>query len=62
MNRFKNYLDSQRLAKQFLVSANEFQVKGELHQAVKMLAGAVREQMTACNNLASLQFERKRKR
>lgn len=62
MNRFTSYLDSQKLAKQFLIIAEENVKKGETEKAVKHLASAVREQMTACNNIASLYFERRKKR
>lgn len=57
MNRLTNYMESQKLAKQFLNSAENAK---ELEKAFHLIARSLHYQMTACNNLASLLFERKR--
>lgn len=62
MNRFTAYLDSQKLAKLYLRSAEDHHKKNEDHKAIGALHMAVLYQMTACNNIASLYFERRKKR
>ena len=62
MNRFTNYIESQKLAKHFMLVAEESATKGDTDKAVKNLVSAMREQMTACNNIASLYFEHRKKR
>ena len=62
MNRFKNYLESQRLTKMFLVAARELNDKGKTLEALSSVIRALSHQVTACNNIASLYFERRKKR
>lgn len=62
MNRFSTYLASQKLAKMHLVEAELAWKKTEHHRAVGNLVHAVSQLMLACNNLASMQFEPKRKK
>ena len=62
INRFKNYLADKTLTKQYLVLANE-QIRKNQHGAALMnLSNAVFYLLTAMNNLASLHFEKRRKR
>lgn len=69
MNRFSAYLDNQKLAKQWFGVARDRanghgeRIKGvDLDGALIALVNACEYQMTACNNIASLYFEhRKRK-
>ena len=60
MNRLKNYLYNKSLAKQFLVSAEKASEDPE--RAIRLLVQALEYQITATNNLASLLFEKRRKR
>lgn len=62
MNRFTNYLESQKLAKHFLMLADDEAKNGETAKAARHLVLAVKNQMTACNNIASLYFERRKTR
>lgn len=62
MNRFTNYLESQKLAKILLVQAEQELEKGDVKKALRDALRANREFMTATNNIASLFFERRRKR
>jgi hypothetical protein len=69
MNRFSAYLDNQKLARHWFNTARDRangqggRVKGvDLDGAVIALVNACEYQMTACNNIASLYFERRKKR
>lgn len=62
MNRFKSYLDSQKLAKMLLLQAREELEYSRMEPAIRDLIKAVEYQMTACNNIASLHFESRKKR
>lgn len=62
MNRFSNYLDNQKIAKAFLQSATDAIRAHETERAVGFLVEAVKYQMTASNNIASLYFEGRKKR
>ncbi len=61
MSRFSNYLQSQKLAKLLVPQAEIYAQRGENDKAIRDLAKAVREMLTACNNLASIQFEPRRR-
>ena len=64
MNRLSNYFASQKLAKQYLGSAYERldRCPGQNEAAVRSLAHAVEEMITAMNNVASIAFHAKPKR
>lgn len=69
MNRFTNYLESNKLAKQWFNTARDRalgqggRIKGvDLEGAVIALVNAAEYQQTALNNVASLYFERRKKR
>jgi hypothetical protein len=62
MNRLAQYFTAAKLAKQFIVQAAEYRVRGETDKALKMQEGAIRELVTAMNNVASIAFEPRRKR
>lgn len=61
MNRFKNYLDSAKLAKILLRQAEEHERRGEQQAAFRRTREAVNYLLTAMNNLASLFFQKARK-
>jgi hypothetical protein len=63
MNRLSNYFAAAKLAKLHLAEAEEQAAKDQLWKAVSHLAKAVREVLTAQNNIASIAFKpRKRVR
>lgn len=61
MNRLTNYWTCCKLAKITLAQAEEDVHHKNLERAVHHLVNAVRELMTANNNLASIAFNRKPK-
>lgn len=61
MSRFGTYLASQKLAKSYLISAEERDRDGDHKGAVEMLIRSVREFQTATNCLASIQFQPRKK-
>lgn len=69
MNRFTNYLESKKLANQWFDTARNRangtggRIKGvDLEGAVIALINACEYQQTAMNNIASLYFEKGKKR
>jgi hypothetical protein len=62
MSRFGTYLAAQKLAKAHLLTAEDRLRRGDVPAKVlEPLIAAVRELTLAANNLASMQFEPKRK-
>lgn len=62
MSRFGTYLLAAKLAKMELATADEKWRKRDMDDAVIHTIRAVREVMVAMNNVASMQFEKKRAR
>jgi hypothetical protein len=63
MSRFGNYLQSQKLAKAHLITAEDRFNRGDsMSRVMEQLLKSVREFQTCTNNLASIQFEKKRSR
>ena len=61
MSRLSTYLTSQKLAKQWLVTAEERLKRGEKDGAIAALIASVREFQTSSNCLASLAWQKKGK-
>lgn len=63
MSRFGTYLQSQKLAKAHLeTAADRFNRGDSMPRVMEPLLRAVREFQTCTNNLASMQFEKKRRK
>lgn len=63
MSRFAAYLASQKLAKMHLATAEERYNKGDSNgRVLGPLIHSIREFQTAMNNVASMQFERRKKK
>lgn len=62
MNRFSAYLESAKLAKLYFVAAQDHAKKDDLKKAINAYSTGSIYMLTAINNVASMYFEKRKKR
>jgi hypothetical protein len=61
MNRLSNYFAAAKLAKLLLIQADEDAKHGKIDRALRNMNQAIREVLTAQNNIASIAFNPRKK-